>query len=405
MLKAEKTRVRVDARLLGFGLVGAAFALGAGSAYAEEGDKTRAPAPITYAGSTSAPSSVFTNSASNLSVAAVRSADLAAPSKLTFDQFQGRTPNSAPALASGALDLRAGAVQPTIQKVTYGPSAPALSRPETLNGSYSIPQTLPPAALAPSEMAEPYAGPPYQVEGKWYVPTHEPTYNETGVASWYGPGFHKKSSASGETYDQTALTAAHPTLPIPSIVRVTNLENGKTVLVRLNDRGPFVDDRIIDLSRRAAETLDMTRKGTAKVRVEYVGPAPKAANTLPADPEFANINLPQQPVAQPAQPRLVSIQAPVQLAGPAAPIAAAPLTETRGFFVQAGSFADLANASAARNKLAGLGPVTLTTAQVNGTEFYRVMLGPWSSRAEAERMQGRVIENGGKAFVVAKLGE
>jgi rare lipoprotein A len=124
--------------------------------------------------------------------------------------------------------------------------------------------------------AEPYAGPPYQVEGKWYVPTHEPNYDEVGIASWYGPNFHGKASATGEMFDEMAMTAAHPTLPIPSLVRVTNLSNGKSVVVRLNDRGPFVDDRHLFESGRRVCTA-----GHGQVRVQYVGPAPAEANAAP----------------------------------------------------------------------------------------------------------------------------
>ncbi len=116
-------------------------------------------------------------------------------------------------------------------------------------------------------------GKPYKVRGKWYHPKEQPLYNRVGMASWYGPNFHGRLTANGEVYDQYALSAAHPTLPLPSYARVTNLENGRSLIVRVNDRGPFVHDRIIDLSRRAAEMLDYTNKGVAKVRVRYVGKA------------------------------------------------------------------------------------------------------------------------------------
>lgn len=113
-------------------------------------------------------------------------------------------------------------------------------------------------------------GKPYQIYGRWYKPRYEPNYDETGMASWYGPGFHGKSTATGETYDQHGLTAAHPTLPLPSIVRVTNLENGKNALIRVNDRGPFAKNRIIDLSKASAEKLGVIGNGTARVRVQFM---------------------------------------------------------------------------------------------------------------------------------------
>jgi rare lipoprotein A len=293
---------------------------------------------------------------------------------MSFGQFQGR---STPA----AIDLRPGAT-----KAGFGPALPA-SRYE------------------PTALAEPYAGPPYQVDGKWYVPTYEPNYDEVGIASWYGPTFHGKASASGEVFDENAMTAAHPTLPIPSLVRVTNLENGRSIVVRLNDRGPFVDDRIIDLSRAAGAAIDMHGKGTARVRVQYVGPAPAEANSLPA----RQVSL-QQPVQ-------VQIAAPVQSLPPSPPSylerqplpppapapAARPVQTPGGYFLQAGSFADLGNAHALQDKLLAFGPVSVTAAKVNGSDFYRVMVGPWASRGEAEQAQSRMSRAGTRAIVVAKL--
>ncbi len=113
-------------------------------------------------------------------------------------------------------------------------------------------------------------GRPYRIDGIWYYPKVDYDYVETGIASWYGPGFHGKKTANGEIYDQEALTAAHRTLPLPSLVRVTNLQNGRSLVVRLNDRGPFKRGRIIDLSKRSADLLGFTRQGTAKVRVEIL---------------------------------------------------------------------------------------------------------------------------------------
>lgn len=117
-------------------------------------------------------------------------------------------------------------------------------------------------------------GKPYKVKGKWYHPKEDPDYRNSGMASWYGDAFHGRLTANGEVYDMTHLTAAHPTMPLPSYARVTNRANGSSVIVRVNDRGPFAHGRIIDLSRRAAELLDYTQKGVAKVEVEYVGRAP-----------------------------------------------------------------------------------------------------------------------------------
>ncbi len=110
-------------------------------------------------------------------------------------------------------------------------------------------------------------GQPYQINGRTYYPREDLDYDRTGTASWYGSDFHGRRTANGETYDMNALTAAHPTLPMPTIVRVTNLDNGRSVIVRVNDRGPFAEDRIIDMSRAGARELGFENKGLARVRV------------------------------------------------------------------------------------------------------------------------------------------
>ena len=253
---------------------------------------------------------------------------------------------------------------------------------------------------APAAFAKPFAGPPYQVAGKWYVPADAPNYDEVGIASWYGPTFHGKDSATGETFDEMAMTAAHPTLPIPSLVRVTNTENGKTVIVRLNDRGPFVDDRIIDLSKAAGAALDLHGKGTAKVRVQYVGAAPAEANAAPAQPATQQLAVRSQdlaPIAAP-QPTPVAYVAPA----PRQLETVRPMEAKTGFFLQAGSFADLGNANLLRDQLRTNGPVSIASVQVNGSEFYRVMVGPWATRAEADQAQARLVSAGMKTLVVAK---
>ncbi len=117
-------------------------------------------------------------------------------------------------------------------------------------------------------------GKPYRIGNQTFVPQADQNYNRTGVASWYGKLFHGRRTANGEVYDMQALTAAHPTLPLPSYVHVTNLGNGNDVIVRVNDRGPYARDRIIDMSREAARVLGFERQGTAQVRVRYLGPAP-----------------------------------------------------------------------------------------------------------------------------------
>ena len=123
---------------------------------------------------------------------------------------------------------------------------------------------------------------PYEVGGRWYYPAAQPHYDEVGLASWYGYGDGCRATADGEAMDPGALTAAHKTLPLPSIVEVTNLENGRKARVRVNDRGPFVAGRIIDLSPGAAQKLGIYGKGSARVRVKYIGPAEPKSPISPA---------------------------------------------------------------------------------------------------------------------------
>lgn len=117
-------------------------------------------------------------------------------------------------------------------------------------------------------------GKPYTVGGQLYVPEENLNYRQEGLASWYGDDFHGRLTANGEIFDMTSLTAAHPTMPMPSYARVTNLTNGKSLIVRVNDRGPYHNNRVMDVSSRAADLLDFKNNGTARVRVEYVGRAP-----------------------------------------------------------------------------------------------------------------------------------
>jgi rare lipoprotein A len=117
-------------------------------------------------------------------------------------------------------------------------------------------------------------GDPYQIDGQWHTPREDPGYDRTGIASYYAHDFHGRRTANGEIFDMSALSAAHPTLPLPSLVYVTNMENGHTLLLRVNDRGPYVNNRVIDVSRAAARYLGFETRGTARVRVRYAGRAP-----------------------------------------------------------------------------------------------------------------------------------
>jgi rare lipoprotein A len=116
-------------------------------------------------------------------------------------------------------------------------------------------------------------GTPYMVAGRLYIPELDPHYRAEGLASWYGNDFHGRATANGEVFDLNAISAAHPTMPLPSYARVTNLQNGRSLIVRVNDRGPYAPNRILDVSKRAAQLLGFIDRGTTRVRVEYVGPA------------------------------------------------------------------------------------------------------------------------------------
>lgn len=155
-------------------------------------------------------------------------------------------------------------------------SAPSDKKVKFSSEKYGVPAS--PKVVAegqpvPKGGGRSFVGKPYKVAGKWYKPRHDPDYEKVGFASWYGPTFHGRMTANGEVFDRDALTAAHTTMPLPSYARVTNLENGRSVTVRVNDRGPFHGNREIDLSERVATLLDYKHKGVAKVKVEYVGPA------------------------------------------------------------------------------------------------------------------------------------
>jgi rare lipoprotein A len=215
----------------------------------------------------------------------------------------------------------------------------------------------------------------YEVAGKRYVVLASAAgYVERGVASWYGPDFHGKRTASGEPYDMYAMTAAHKTLPVPCYARVTNLANGRSVIVRINDRGPFVGNRIIDLSYTAAARLDMLRTGTAFVEVRTVGAGAADAGAPAATP------LPVAP--------LPGVSTAVAAEAPAA-------TPAKAIYIQVGAFADGANARRvlARLKAAGLGNAFITTTARND-RLARVRLGPLASVEEFDALSARLAALG-----------
>ena len=179
---------------------------------------------------------------------------------------------------------------------------------------------------APEEMDEPVqkspgsyrVGRPYFVGGRPYFPSDNPNYRAEGIASWYGPDFHNRRTANGETFDMHGISAAHPTMPLPSYARVSNLANGRSVIVRVNDRGPFKGNRVIDVSGKAAELLGFRQNGLAQVRVEYVARAPLTgsddrmlmATLRQGEPAPA----PSQVMVASARPIVPEVRSPVQVA-------------------------------------------------------------------------------------------
>ena len=232
-----------------------------------------------------------------------------------------------------------------------------------------------PDAVPRAEPRSAHGNPPfYDALGRrYFVLSSADGYDERGVASWYGPTFHGGNTSSGELYDMYGMTAAHKTLPLPTYARVTNLANGRSVVVRINDRGPFVANRIIDLSYTAAAKLDMLRDGTAMVEVRALAAGAREAAVAPS--------------ALPSPP---SSPAPSVVPAPLPAPAAAP-----SFYVQTGAFADPTNAERELGRLQAAG---LTSAFVipppEGSQLYRVRVGPIGSVAEFDALAARLTALG-----------
>ena len=243
-------------------------------------------------------------------------------------------------------------------------------------------------------------GKPYQVAGKTYYPTKNPKPVQVGMASWYGPKFHRRMTSNGEWFDMNYLSAAHKTMPLPSYARVTNLENGRVVVVRVNDRGPFVGTRIIDLSKAAAAKLGYLRKGKAKVKVEYLGPAPLGDDrrllaklnhmkTAPKTHLLAAIRGREVPSAR--RPGVMLASATPRAATRAF---AASVPGAAAYFVQVASFSDRARADELYRDLKRYGPARLVAASVNGVRYWRVQLGPFASANEADDARAAAMQAG-----------
>ena len=266
-------------------------------------------------------------------------------------------------------------------------------------------------------------GKPYQVDGVWYYPKDDWNYDETGIASWYGEQFHGRYTANGEVFDLNSLTAAHHTLPMPSIVQVTNLQNGRSLTLRVNDRGPFAQGRIIDVSRKAADLLGFERNGTAKVRVRLLTSETLQAQAVarrngveevPGGPTELAQAAPRTAVdAQPLAPLPGTHVAPAPQTASIIPVKASaapeiapvdpPLTgqvimgsarPNAQIYIQAGAFAQMDNASRVRQRIAGLGSANITAVRINGNNLFRVRLGPIASVDDADKLLTRVLATG-----------
>jgi len=242
-------------------------------------------------------------------------------------------------------------------------------------------------------------GEPYQIDGTWYYPKEDYGYSETGIASWYGDDFHGKSTANGETYDQYSVSAAHRTLPLPSLVRVTNLENGRSMVVRINDRGPFARGRIIDMSRRGAEALGFYGPGTAKVRVEIL--ANESRQMKEAALRGQRINPVQLASAAPVQPEPQAQSQPQLIAVSAHPqdppieprVKLVPVGQTN-IFVQAGAFAKYDNAVRVRDALTPMAATAILPISAAAQRLYRVRVGPLATVEDADDALERVVKRG-----------
>ena len=296
---------------------------------------------------------------------------------------------------------------------------------------HSVPVMLALAALLASCATDPSSrstggsgtykvGTPYQIGGVWYYPKEDPFYDETGIASWYGHDFHGKLTANGEQYNMDALTAAHRTLPLPTIVRVTNLENGKSLRLRVNDRGPYARGRIIDVSRRASELLGFQRNGTARVRVEYEGRGKVADPTQSADLDpnhapgssvraaplsnVAATDLAPPPGAQAAAPVATtpSLPVPPTAASTASPtdnepdgiVSTEQVPAVTRLWVQVGSFTSPQNADRLVANLSRVGVAQSSRVLLNGKPMFRVRFGPFNAVEEADSMLDKVISAG-----------
>lgn len=341
------------------------------------------PAPIVYAGKGAPAPETAAAPASRATPVAPRASVVSGTSGGKRIQF--RYPSS-PEPATASAPFAASSVSQPVQMAAL--TAPTVSTEAPIRAPVPAPAPAPVAfesfdegrAVAPAEAAT-VALP---------TPVRADTVNadEFGIASWYGESFHGAPTANGEIFDMNALTAAHPTLPLPSLVQIVNTENGREVVVRVNDRGPFVDGRAIDLSKAAADKLGFADSEQANVRIRYLG----SASPMPTQ------HARQEPKA------LASVEKPV-IAEPRLPVPdpvvpGASSAANGKYFVQLGAFSDISNAQTLQSSLGNRYPVKIETARVRGADFFRVFVGPVSSRAAADAQRDGLARDGFQQGVI-----
>jgi rare lipoprotein A len=253
-------------------------------------------------------------------------------------------------------------------------------------------------------------GKPYQISGRWYYPEYDPHYDRVGTASWYGEPFHGRATANGERFDRGSVTAAHPTLPLPSLVRVVNLANDRELVVRVNDRGPFVDDRLIDLSQEAARQLGFEGQGLAQVRVQFVrladaegkppeptarrAPAPLPARPGEPAPQLVAAAPPPRLIATTPAPKLAAT-VPTPLVGATAP------AQCEGRFIQVGAYSEPVRARRVMAELHELQAMPVALAVPAEDHLARVRLGPIADPVAVGAALDRIKRFGfSEAFIV-----
>lgn len=294
---------------------------------------------------------------------------------------------------------------------------PAASKPATTTKSPSYYSDDGPPESIPVDLAnirdavpvdEPFhrgASRPYTVFGRTYVPViNNDPFRQTGMASWYGRKFHGQKTAIGEPYDMFAMSAAHPTLPLPSYARVTNLDNQKSVVVRVNDRGPFLHERIIDLSYAAAHRIGIAGPGSGRVLVERVFAGQGGMQVAAAPPVVVTpLPAPTSPVGTPDQPAVAVVTVPTPTP-PVVQTAPTPIsTDPQGIFIQLGAFGSAENAGQFRDRMQRdmnwmREPITVHFA----SGLYRVRIGPLANREEAEAIAQKVRETHGLTPLLSK---